>query len=751
LADIRFSVVIDTATGQAAIEKLDKAVGSLGTTAQGTTQVGSAFTSMFAGMTAGIISGQVAIDILRRGYEGLKTFVEGSIRASMEAEMTENRLAAALRATGREVDSNTRYYLAQAQAMASATIYRKDDIASAEAMLLTLGKLNREGMEPATKLVIGLAAVYGGDLQTYSRQVSMGFEGQFIQLGRLIPAVREATTVHDKHAAMIKASAEMYAIAQAQAQTFGGQVEQLKNQFYAFQENVGKGVVHLKSLNDMIFLLKSAFEAMAQAPDPTKGPLGAMLSVVKWISDQIFERNGPALAYLTFEQAKANAEVERSLGGVIGQVVGYTAAGLAAKKHAEALQAVQAATAAYDKALTDLGVKSGETLKADLKDAEAALNLALARRESAGVVEELAKKASDLKTKLEGANFELDKFGHLVPKGSQIWEPFRDLSFWSGEAAVKVGEYTTVLGRLIGGPLGQLIDETHEYNAGVQEGAFQAVKFTTATAAQEAELKKLRDAYLQARSASAEDPKDAAKYAALIKAQKDYNAAVNQAPVAIQKMESALSAFSSVAQPIYQGLSNIQSQLTTNSTIALDNEYKQRLAAIKANVKDETARQQAIMALDAEFDIKRADAARSAAKIGKAVALMGAITSAAQAEVVAMTAPFPMDLILPPIIAAMAAVQIGLIAAQPIPAAKGFEGVVTGPQMFYIEPGMTEHVSIRNRAQGLGGGGAVMHIHGPLVNINTTGLSTGEIQSAAADLFQAIELQARRRGFRLNP
>lgn len=568
-----------------------------------------------------------------------------------------------------------------------------------------------------------------------------------MQLGRLIPEVRAATTEHDKHAAMVKASAQMYMIAQAQAETFGGKIEQLKNQFHAFQEKIGLAVIHSDQLNAILQLMKATLEALANAPDPTKGPIGKLMMLVQVVSNQLWNNFGPALVYVYTEQMKANAEAANLVSGLNGQVIGYTAAGLAAKRYAETLQAVQAATEAYEKGLTALAVKSGETLKAELKDAEASLNLALARHESVGVVEELAKKVSDLKDKLSGATFELDKFGHLVPKGSQISEPFRDVLPFIEEDNIALAKYTSILGALVGGDLGKVIDQTYEWGAATDDGAFQATKLKTVWEAMtrleiRGELKLLTAELDRMKASGAYTAEEIDKLTKKVNALK----AVLATPTWVVNFSNSLQKMVDVATPILNSLDAIVQQGTTNRTIAIENEYKRRLAVINATVKDETARQQAIIALDAEFEIKRTSAKRAEAKESKAVAYLGAIVNTAEAVTSALKV-FPpwLGIALAAVVGTLGAIEVGTIAAQPIPAAKGFEGTVTGPQMFYIEPGMTEHVSIRNRSQGFGGGGGViMHFHAPF--LQTTGISDADIYAVSEKLYAEVNRQMRRIG-----
>jgi len=119
-------------------------------------------------------------------------------------------------------------------------------------------------------------------------------------------------------------------------------------------------------------------------------------------------------------------------------------------------------------------------------------------------------------------------------------------------------------------------------------------------------------------------------------------------------------------------MDSIVSQSQRNREIAIENEYKTRLAAINANIKDEDEKQKAITALEAEFEIKRTSAKRAAAKQAKAIAMMEAIVNTADAITKALAqGGFLLGIPWAAIVGALGAIQIGMIAAQPIPLAKG--------------------------------------------------------------------------------
>jgi len=151
-------------------------------------------------------------------------------------------------------------------------------------------------------------------------------------------------------------------------------------------------------------------------------------------------------------------------------------------------------------------------------------------------------------------------------------------------------------------------------------------------------------------------------------------------PAWVGQFKAALDQASTYLDAAFSGMNAIISQSQKNREIEIENEYKKRLDAINANISDETERQNAVNALEAEFNIKRTSAKRAAAKQQKAIALMEAVVNTARA----VTEALP-NFILAALVGAMGAVQIALIARQPIPLAKG--AVFDKPTRFATEGG----------------------------------------------------------------
>jgi len=206
-------------------------------------------------------------------------------------------------------------------------------------------------------------------------------------------------------------------------------------------------------------------------------------------------------------------------------------------------------------------------------------------------------------------------------------------------------------------------------------------------------------------------------------------------------------------------LTSIVSQLSANETAALENEYQKRLATIEATVKDEDKKQKAIVALEAEYQLKKSKARKKWALAEKATSIAQAYIDASLAviKVYAQTGIFGIPLAA--IIKALCLAQIALIIAQPVEYAKGaaftqkthVQNAVfgeAGPEYLLPEKKLQQVVrdAFTSRtasyapsmmaAAGAGGGGSV-YIYGPL--IHTTGISRRDIDEKADYLARTVK------------
>ncbi len=109
-----------------------------------------------------------------------------------------------------------------------------------------------------------------------------------------------------------------------------------------------------------------------------------------------------------------------------------------------------------------------------------------------------------------------------------------------------------------------------------------------------------------------------------------------------------------------------------NKSIKMDNDYQKQLEYIKNSKMSEQEKNDAIVALDAEYGMKRRELAKKQAEQQKATAIVTAAINVAQAVTKALTGAIPpFNYILAAMTAAAGLVQIAAIRSAAIPLAKG--------------------------------------------------------------------------------
>jgi hypothetical protein len=105
--------------------------------------------------------------------------------------------------------------------------------------IATVGELSGDALQRATTATLGLARATGQGEQIMARAYLNAMQGNFSMLERYIPALRAATTEQEKMALVQGLAANGFKLLESDAQTAGGQIQQMKNTFGDFMELVG--------------------------------------------------------------------------------------------------------------------------------------------------------------------------------------------------------------------------------------------------------------------------------------------------------------------------------------------------------------------------------------------------------------------------------------------------------------------------------------------------------------------------------
>jgi hypothetical protein len=153
-------------------------------------------------------------------------------------------------------------FLELAAAIQRKTVVGDEDVVSSMAMLGTFN-LTADEIKRVTPLVVDYAQKFGVDLVSAATQVGKALDGNVGALKRNGVSIDEAMFKTDRFGAVVDALGNQVAgFAEAEAQTFNGQIQQMKNNLGDLAEGVGAGVVDVvggaaRSLNGLSQSLNS--------------------------------------------------------------------------------------------------------------------------------------------------------------------------------------------------------------------------------------------------------------------------------------------------------------------------------------------------------------------------------------------------------------------------------------------------------------------------------------------------------------
>jgi len=654
MADVKYVIECQADGAIKSIKDLD---GALNHSAGQATAAGSSF----GGLWKQFAIGQIAVAALHKGYAAFKNFVEGSIKAAIEAEQAENNLSAALEITGRTVEGNIQHYKKFAAEQMRATTYTDEQVMASQALLLQLTSLDQQGLDRATKGAMGLASTMGIDLHSATMMVTKAMEGNYTALGRVGIRVAENLTGEQKQAALLDQLGKLYGRSTAETNTFGGAIKQLSNAWDEVQETVGGAIVKNESFKEAIKDLKAWVDKLATSPEFQlwlNTVIDGMMAAAKFTGK--FAGACRDLMMNVFGATKADREMTEAQVKLSAALDRAAAAG---HDFRGKMDAIKAAAAAAAPKIDEVGKKTHVLTTEQIKAADAA--------KKAG--DALAKSAQDI----------INKYQPLKAAMTAVFNEQKVLT-----AAWKAGTISTA-----------------DYKIGMDASTKSLRAFG------ETIIDTVIPAFRNMQAVSAattgrmlQDPPKTAK--AWEKAARD---AAGAQKVSFQQILSG-------AQSVVSQIEAIMQQSTTNKMLMLDQEYQKRLELIQNSVMNEKEKETAITALEAEYNMKRRAAQVAAARQQKMIAIAMAIINVAEAFTKALTAGPIIGPILAAMIAAMGAVQIAMIKSQPIGAAKGaifkqkalLMSQASGQEYEVAEGGEAEIVSsprqLREAIMGPGGG-----------------------------------------------
>lgn len=242
-------------------------------------------------------------------------------KAAEEANVEHLKLDNTLKNSPQLANANKQAFLDQATALQKLTVVDDEAVIGVQALLGQFG-LTQTQITEMTPLVVDLSRKMGIDLDTAAKMVGKSVDGSAGALKKAGITVDETAFKTDHYGATMAAlSQKVGGYAQAEGQTFAGQLEITKNRLHDVVEGVGVGAVD--AFNKMlgpVQALSDRFTELDAGTQSTIGTIGAYAGV------GLIAAGAASTLIGTLIKMKSNfsaaAEAARSAGSSLGTVGG---------------------------------------------------------------------------------------------------------------------------------------------------------------------------------------------------------------------------------------------------------------------------------------------------------------------------------------------------------------------------------------------------------------------------------------------
>lgn len=208
------------------------------------TPVVGALHGQWAKLTSAFAAGALlerGIAAVADGFRLAVQFVGDSIKEFMAAEKVQRQLTAALHAQGLAIPSVIDHFDELAEKYSKLTVHSGGAIREIQALLLQVGGVLPSEMDKALDAVTNLSAGLGIDLQAAASMVAKSFEDQFGALKKAGIQIDETRAKAEGMTYVLDQIRQRFGgQARSEMESYAGQLEQIKNQWADFKEEVGR-------------------------------------------------------------------------------------------------------------------------------------------------------------------------------------------------------------------------------------------------------------------------------------------------------------------------------------------------------------------------------------------------------------------------------------------------------------------------------------------------------------------------------
>lgn len=252
----------------------------------------------------GVFAGNIVtkgFDLLVGAIGSVTDQLSQSIDAAAASEVAINNLNAALGRAGNNTKQARENLAAFANELQRTTTFEDDAAYSSLALLQSLTKLNADGLQKGVSAAADLATVLGIDLESATRLVAKGAEGNVEAFKRYGVEIQKGSTDTETFANLLeKLTSQFGGAATSQLNTYTGSVQALKNNFGDLQESFGGIVTNNTTLIAFFNVLSDAAAEASGNIANTQQPFNEVTKVFVNLGVAATEATFQILDFITF-------------------------------------------------------------------------------------------------------------------------------------------------------------------------------------------------------------------------------------------------------------------------------------------------------------------------------------------------------------------------------------------------------------------------------------------------------------------
>lgn len=205
-------------------------------------KAGRNFSAEFGNAAKGAAKAIAAVGAAASAIGGIVLFK--SIGLAKEQEEAVNSLNTALKITGQFSKETSEELQNYASSLQAASTFGDEAILSAQGLIQSLGKLDKEGLKGATQAAADLSSALGISLTSAATLVGKAAAGNVSSFSRYGVSIKTGATNAETFANALEAlNSKFGGAAAARVNTYGGAVQQASNSFGDFLEKIGDVII----------------------------------------------------------------------------------------------------------------------------------------------------------------------------------------------------------------------------------------------------------------------------------------------------------------------------------------------------------------------------------------------------------------------------------------------------------------------------------------------------------------------------